>query len=140
MQDAIKTIEECVYYDQDVHLDERTINQLVNQISNHMGGGNTVKALCGLALAKSADTKKIVEEIVSRFSGSDSDVKINGMETIGEIARKMGGEFLDMMPDIVPSLHELMEDDDEKVTLVVHRILTDMEESVGQDLQTFFSG
>lgn len=121
-------------------MDEKTIGQLVNHITNLIGKGDTVKALCGLALAKSADSKKIVEEIVSRFSGADAAAKISGMKTIGEIARKMGGEFLDMMPDIVPSLHELMEDDDEKVTQAVHKILTDMEESVGQDLQTFFSG
>ncbi|CAD5112046.1 DgyrCDS1292 [Dimorphilus gyrociliatus] len=140
VENALKTVAECVYYEQDVHLDDRTIGQLVTLITNKIGKGDTLKALSGLAVAKSADSKKVVEEIVSKFTEPDPNIKISGMKTIGDIANKMGGEFLDLMPDIVPSLHELMEDDDEDVTKAVHKILTDMEESVGQDLQTFFSG
>lgn len=55
-----------------------------------------------------------------------------------EVARRLGEDFLQLLPETIPFFAELMESDVHEVERAVQRALQDLEKIVGEDLQKYF--
>lgn len=61
----------------------------------------------------------------------DAGVRLAAVETMTELYTKMGEEWLPLLPESVPLIAELMEDDDEDVERAVQRLIVKVEEFLG---------
>lgn len=55
-----------------------------------------------------------------------------------EIARKLGEEFMPLLPETVPFLAELLEDEDEVTEKNAQNAVRTLEEILGEPLQKYF--
>lgn len=61
----------------------------------------------------------------------DAGVRLAAVETMMELYAKMGEEWLPLLPESVPLIAELMEDDDEDVERAIQRLIVKVEEFLG---------
>jgi len=55
-----------------------------------------------------------------------------------EIARKLGEDFMSLLPETVPFLAELLEDEDEATEKCAQNAVRTLEEILGEPLQKYF--
>lgn len=55
-----------------------------------------------------------------------------------EIARKLGEDFMPLLPETVPFLAELLEDEDESTEKHAQESVRNLEEILGEPLQKYF--
>lgn len=60
------------------------------------------------------------------------------MLAVGEIAKKLGEEFLPLLPETVPFLAELLEDEDENVEKSSQRVVQELEAVLGEPISKYF--
>lgn len=65
-------------------------------------------------------------------------VRIGGVLAVGEIAKKLGEEFLPLLPETVPFLAELLEDEDENVEKSSQRVVQELEAVLGEPISKYF--
>lgn len=65
-------------------------------------------------------------------------VRIGGVLAVCEIAKKLGEEFLPLLPETVPFLAELLEDEDEKVENTSKRVVQELESALGEPISKYF--
>lgn len=61
----------------------------------------------------------------------DAGVRLASVEAMTELYSKMGEEWLPLLPESVPLIAELMEDDEEDVERAVQRLIVKVEEFLG---------
>lgn len=60
------------------------------------------------------------------------------LDTCVEVARKLGEEFMPQLPEIIPFLAELMEDENEVVEKHCKKSILELEKILGEPLQKHF--
>lgn len=55
-----------------------------------------------------------------------------------EIARKLGEDFMPLLPETVPFLAEMLEDEDEAAEKCAQNAVRTLEEILGEPLQKYF--
>jgi len=55
-----------------------------------------------------------------------------------EIARKLGEDFMPLLPETVPFLAEMLEDEDEDTEKCAQNAVRTLEEILGEPLQKYF--
>lgn len=68
----------------------------------------------------------------------DYQIRLAGLYSVFEVAKKLGEDFLPMLPETVPFLAELMEDEDEEVEKQCTHVVQDLESVLGEPLQKYF--
>lgn len=65
-------------------------------------------------------------------------VRLASLEVLCEMAHKLGEDFLPLLPETVPFLAELLEDEEEAVELACQKAVQDLEEVLGEPLKKYF--
>lgn len=93
----------------------------------------TTPAIVELAnAAQSEDHFKFINtQVLQHMRSDDGGVRLAAVETMTELYAKMGEEWLPLLPESVPFIAELMEDDEEDVERAVQRLIVKVEESLG---------
>lgn len=119
-----------------------SLTDLIPTIQNNLGN-ILVKAIAGLAEAGgSTDLYKSINELVGAHLKADCKVseKIWAVRTIKALYTRLGEEWVTFLPQLVPLIAELLEDDDESVELEVRRNLVPVvEEVLGESLDRYLS-
>lgn len=106
-------------------------------------GALLVKALVGLAETCSSQQhrKKINDGLAARVApGCSSTTKIWAIKTLSSVYTKLGEEWISVLPQFVPLIAELLDDDDEAVEMEVRRRLVPVIEDVlGESLDKYLS-
>ncbi|ODQ64080.1 hypothetical protein NADFUDRAFT_53059 [Nadsonia fulvescens var. elongata DSM 6958] len=106
-------------------------------------GKNLVKTIVAMSeTCASEDNHKTINELVlSHMKDScSSNQKLWAIRTLKGIYLKLGEEWLTMLPQLVPVIAELLEDEDEKVEMEVRRELVPViEEVLGEPLERYLS-
>ncbi|KAK9479276.1 hypothetical protein V1514DRAFT_328929 [Lipomyces japonicus] len=90
--------------------------------------------------AVNLDAKRVAKIARSNTGRSASDVKISAVKTLKAIYERLGEEWLSMLPQLVPIVAELLEDDDETVETEVRRDLVPVIEGVlGESLDRYLN-
>ncbi|PNF34295.1 HEAT repeat-containing protein 1 [Cryptotermes secundus] len=65
-------------------------------------------------------------------------VRLAALEVLCEMAHKLGEDFLPLLPETVPFLAELLEDEEEAVESACQKAVQDLEEVLGEPLKKYF--
>ncbi|KAK9388887.1 hypothetical protein V1515DRAFT_384622 [Lipomyces mesembrius] len=86
------------------------------------------------------DPKRIAKTARLNADSTASDVKITAVKTLKAIYERLGEEWLSMLPQLVPIVAELLEDDDENVETEVKNDLVPVIEGIlGESLDRYLS-
>lgn len=122
---------------------------VVDQLENSIGGKQEVDDRCKnlvipciaqMAVSAGDDTlwKQLNYQILLKTRHSQKQVRLAGLYSVFEVAKKLGEDFLPMLPETVPFLAELMEDEDEEVEKQCTHVVQDLETVLGEPLQKYF--
>lgn len=150
---VLKTLYSVFLYDSAHFLNKERFDvlmqPLVDQLENTLGGLKAYEertrnllspCLVQFTVVAADDTmwKQINYQILLRTRHSIPVIRLMALETVCGIAQKLGDDFLPQLPETVPFLAELMEDEEEVVEAACVRVVQDMEEMLGEPLKKYF--
>jgi U3 small nucleolar RNA-associated protein 10 len=84
------------------------------------------------AVQASEDHARFVNaRLLGHMRAENYRVKLAAVETLTQIYAKTGEEWLSLLPESVPVIAELMEDDEEEVESATQRLIAAIEEHLG---------
>lgn len=93
-----------------------------------------------LAVAASDDIlwKQLNYQVLMKTRADDPSQRIFGIKVCVEMAKKLGEDFEPLVPETIPFLSELLEDEDYKVVEACQNGVRELEATVGESLQKYF--
>ncbi|KAI9591544.1 hypothetical protein BDF19DRAFT_454726 [Syncephalis fuscata] len=148
-------LSKCLLYDNDgfwtTHLSEKILAPLVHQLS--CIGDNEeddtyltrmkeqlVPCLGQLAVTSGTDVvwKPLNAQVLLNTRDDRPVVRVAALEAVREFYDRLGEEFLILLPETIPFLAELMEDDDILVERTTQQVMAVIERHLGEPLQKYF--
>ncbi len=96
--------------------------------------------LSQLAVAASDDIlwKQLNYQILLKTRSDTPEIRILGLKVAVDVAKKLGEDFEPLIPETIPFLSELLEDDNHKVVEACQNGVRELESSLGDSLQKYF--
>ncbi|XP_041671630.1 HEAT repeat-containing protein 1 isoform X1 [Cheilinus undulatus] len=125
------------------------LGPLVDQLENKVGGvqvyqqrvsQHLVPCVGQFAVALSDDAlwKMLNYQILLKTRHSDAEVRFSSLLVLMEVASKLKENYMVLLPETIPFLAELMEDECEEVEQQVQKVVQEMENILGEPLQSYF--
>ncbi|XP_078485426.1 HEAT repeat-containing protein 1 isoform X2 [Ciona intestinalis] len=77
-------------------------------------------------------------QILLKMRHKNPEVRLHALETLLVVAEKLGDDYMVLLPETIPFLAELMEDENDNVEKRCHAVIKRMEEVLGEPLQKYF--
>ncbi|KAF9190434.1 HEAT repeat-containing protein 1 [Haplosporangium sp. Z 767] len=99
-----------------------------------------VPCLGQLAVTLSNDAlwKPLNYQVLLKTREDDKNIRLSALKVLQEFYKRLGEEFLILLPETIPFLAELMEDDDHEVEALTQQVIADIEVYLGGSLQKYF--
>ncbi|KAK0130715.1 HEAT repeat-containing protein 1 [Merluccius polli] len=128
---------------------EALMGPLVDQLENMLGGEEVyqlrvtkhlVPCLGQFSVAMGDDTqwKTLNYQILLKTRHGSSKVRFSALLMVMELASKLRENYMVLLPETIPFLAELMEDESEEVEHQVQKVIQEMEKILGEPLQSYF--
>ncbi|XP_040922730.1 HEAT repeat-containing protein 1 isoform X2 [Toxotes jaculatrix] len=125
------------------------LSPLVDQVENMAGGEQVYQQRVtqhlvpcvgqfSVALADDSQWKTLNYQILLKTRHTDAKVRFSSLLMLVELASKLKENYVVLLPETVPFLAELMEDECEEVEQQVHKVVQEMENILGEPLQSYF--
>ncbi|XP_062859270.1 HEAT repeat-containing protein 1 [Trichomycterus rosablanca] len=125
------------------------LGPLVDQLENMLGGEqiyqtrvseHLVPCVAQFAVAMSDDSqwKVLNYQILLKSRHSSSKVRFSALLMLVEMAAKLKENYMVLLPESIPFLAELMEDECEEVEHQVQKVIQELETILGEPLQSYF--
>uniref|UniRef100_A0A667YWZ5 HEAT repeat-containing protein 1 n=1 Tax=Myripristis murdjan TaxID=586833 RepID=A0A667YWZ5_9TELE len=125
------------------------LGPLVDQLENSLGGDDVYQqrvskhllpCIAQFAVAMGDDTqwKALNYQILLKTRHASSKVRFSSLLMLTELAAKLRENYMVLLPETVPFLAELMEDECEEVEHQVQKVIQEMENILGEPLQSYF--
>uniref|UniRef100_A0A7N8XLE0 HEAT repeat-containing protein 1 n=1 Tax=Mastacembelus armatus TaxID=205130 RepID=A0A7N8XLE0_9TELE len=122
---------------------------LVDQLENQVGGEQVYQqrvtrhlvpcvAQFAVALADDSQWKTLNYQVLLKTRHRDAKVRFSALLMLMELAAKLKENYMVLLPETIPFLAELMEDECEEVEQQVHKVIQEMENILGEPLQSYF--
>jgi U3 small nucleolar RNA-associated protein 10 len=155
----ISSLQKCFLHDNDglwnADRFEKLLHPLVNQLLvtspsettsaewksyEHRMNAYLVPCLGQLAVTLSNDAlwKPLNYQVMLKTREQDKRVRLSALLVLQEFYKRLGEEFLILLPETIPFLAELMEDDDHEVEALTQQVIADIEVYLGGSLQKYF--
>lgn len=82
--------------------------------------------------------KALNYQLLTKTRSTSPLVRIAALNTVVEVAAKLGEDYLPLLPETIGSLAELLEDEDERVEEAMKEALRRMEDDLGQPIREYF--
>ncbi|XP_071145410.1 HEAT repeat-containing protein 1-like isoform X1 [Mytilus edulis] len=82
--------------------------------------------------------KSISYQILLKTRHDTSKVRYAALQCIDAFHQKLGEDFMPLLPEAIPFLAELMEDDSEEVEKKCQSVIAEMEKTLGEPLKKYF--
>ncbi|KAK6179629.1 hypothetical protein SNE40_011943 [Patella caerulea] len=127
MSAIVDQLENLPYNGSEKPYEKRITNSLVPCIAN-------------LAVAAHDDSlwRKLNYQILLKTRHSSKTVRMATLEVVDEFHKKLGEDFMSLLPETIPFLAELMEDDSDEVEKKCQQVIIEMEKTLGEPLQKYF--
>ncbi|KAI8486292.1 HEAT repeat-containing protein 1 [Branchiostoma belcheri] len=148
---------DCLYkvflYDNENFVNKETFDllmqPLVDQIENLQGGEEVFTARVedhvvpciaqfAVAVGDDASWKPLHYQIMLKTRHDSPKVRYAALQVLEEFQKKLGESFMVLLPETIPFLAELMEDECEEVEDQCQKVISEMETTLGEDLQKYF--
>ncbi|XP_052098508.1 HEAT repeat-containing protein 1-like [Mytilus californianus] len=125
MQPMVDQIEN--FHHKDKHYEKR--------ITDHL-----VPCIVQFAVSSQDDSlwKSISYQILLKTRHDTSKVRYAALQCIDAFHQKLGEDFMPLLPEAIPFLAELMEDDSEEVEKKCQSVIAEMEKTLGEPLKKYF--
>uniref|UniRef100_A0A6Q2WUA3 HEAT repeat-containing protein 1 n=1 Tax=Esox lucius TaxID=8010 RepID=A0A6Q2WUA3_ESOLU len=142
----------CLYDTQHFVSKERAdalLNPLVDQLENTLGGEELyqtrvtqhlvpcVGQFC-VAVADDTQWKTLNYQVLLKTRHTSAKVRFSALLVLLELAAKLRENYMVLLPETIPFLAELMEDECEEVEHQVQKVIHEMETILGEPLQSYF--
>ncbi|KAL7869934.1 hypothetical protein AOLI_G00139220 [Acnodon oligacanthus] len=125
------------------------LGPLVDQVENMLGGEQVfqmritqhlVPCVAHFAVAMGDDSqwKVLNYQILLKTRHSSPKVRFSALLMLLELAGKLKENYMVLLPETIPFLAELMEDECEEVEHQVQKVIREMETILGEPLQSYF--
>uniref|UniRef100_A0A1A8RMW0 HEAT repeat-containing protein 1 n=2 Tax=Nothobranchius rachovii TaxID=451742 RepID=A0A1A8RMW0_9TELE len=125
------------------------LGPLVDQLENLLGGVQVYQKRVtqhlvpcvgqfSVALADDSQWKTLNYQILLKTRHSDAKVRFSSLVMLMELASKLKENYVVLLPETIPFLAELMEDECEEVEQQVQKVVQEMESILGEPLQSYF--
>ncbi|XP_076155665.1 HEAT repeat-containing protein 1 [Alosa pseudoharengus] len=125
------------------------MNPLVDQLENMLGGEEVyqtrvtkhlVPCIGQFAVAMGDDTqwKVLNYQVLLKTRHSSPKVRFSALLMVLELATRLKENYMVLLPETIPFLAELMEDECEEVEHQVQKVINEMETILGEPLQSYF--
>lgn len=117
---------------------------LLDQLENTAGGQQVTQHLVpcvgqfSVALADDTQWKTLNYQILLKTRHTDAKVRFSSLLVLMEVASKLKENYMVLLPETIPFLAELMEDECEEVEQQVQKVVQEMENILGEPLQSYF--
>ncbi|XP_028287492.1 HEAT repeat-containing protein 1 isoform X2 [Parambassis ranga] len=91
-----------------------------------------------VALADDSQWKTLNYQILLKTRHANAKVRFSSLLMLMELASKLKENYMVLLPETIPFLAELMEDECEEVEHQVQRVVQEMENILGEPLQSYF--
>ncbi|KAM6951021.1 HEAT repeat-containing protein 1 [Aplochiton taeniatus] len=128
---------------------EALMAPLVDQLDNTLGGEEVYQARVtkhlvpcvgqySVAMGDDTQWKTLNYQILLKTRHASSKVRFSALLMLMELAGKLRENYLVLLPETIPFLAELMEDECEEVEHQVQKVIQEMETILGEPLQSYF--
>lgn len=150
LENVLKTLQAVFTYDNQKFINKERFDvlmqPLVDQLENELNGsfernnGILIPCLVQFSLAAADDTlwKQMNYQILLKMRHNTPEVRLIALHCLTEIVKKLGEDFLPLLPETIPFLAELLEDEEEKVEKACQKAVQEMEKVLGEPLQKYF--
>ncbi|XP_059180177.1 HEAT repeat-containing protein 1 isoform X2 [Centropristis striata] len=125
------------------------LSPLVDQLENSVGGEQATQQRVtqhlvpcvgqfSVALADDTQWKTLNYQILLKTRHPESRVRFSSLLMLMELASKLKENYIVLLPETIPFLAELMEDECEEVEQQVQKVVQKMENILGEPLQSYF--
>uniref|UniRef100_A0A131YTW1 HEAT repeat-containing protein 1 n=1 Tax=Rhipicephalus appendiculatus TaxID=34631 RepID=A0A131YTW1_RHIAP len=124
------------------------LKPLVNQVENELGGEEAtqkrverhlVPCLASFAAgSEDATRKEWHQKLLYQMRNSKAQVRYTTLLAFREAVRKLGDDYLSFLPEAVPFLAELMEDESTEVESLCQDVILEVEQILGEPLMKYF--
>ncbi|XP_075313779.1 HEAT repeat-containing protein 1 [Odontesthes bonariensis] len=125
------------------------LRPLVDQVENRLGGEQLYQQRVtqhlvpcvgqfSVALADDSQWKTLNYQILLKTRHSEAKVRFSALLLLTELASKLKENYMVLLPETIPFLAELMEDECEEVEQQVQKVVQEMENILGEPLQSYF--
>ncbi|CAF1425503.1 unnamed protein product, partial [Didymodactylos carnosus] len=83
--------------------------------------------------------RRLHYQLLLKTKSDSSQIRLATLHILQELSRKLSVNYQSLLAEAVPYLAELMEDSNEKVENACHRVIVDMESTLGESLQQYFN-
>ncbi|XP_071448113.1 HEAT repeat-containing protein 1 [Hetaerina americana] len=127
---------------------ETLMPPLVNQLENLVGGmdrfeercsANVIPTLVKFAVSAADDSlwKQLNYQILLKTRHNNPKVRLAGLSALLELGKQLGEDFLPLLPETVPFLAELLEDEEEEVEMAAQKAIAALSDVLGEPLQKY---
>ncbi|KAG5894567.1 hypothetical protein JTB14_021549 [Gonioctena quinquepunctata] len=153
LENVLKTLDSVFLYDSQKFINrdrfDILMQPLVDQLENTLGGvevlverNSRIITPClvhfVLATADDALWKQMNYQILLKMRHNSPKIRLVALYTLTEIVKKLGEDFLPLLPETIPFLSELLEDEEEDVEKACKKAVQEMEKVLGEPLQKYF--
>ncbi|KAK3612581.1 hypothetical protein CHS0354_042081 [Potamilus streckersoni] len=146
-------LHKCFLYDTEGFVSKERFDSimqpLVDQIENEQGSEemyhsriseHLVPCIVQFAVAAQDDSlwKALNYQILLKTRNSAARVRFAALMAIDELHKKLGEDYMTLLPETIPFLAELMEDESEEVEKKCQAVVVQMEKTLGEPLQKYF--
>jgi len=128
---------------------ETLLEPLVEQLENELGAGDVaqqrvhellVPLLAQLAVAAGEDNmwKSLHFQLLSKTKSPSANVRLASLKALSAFVEKLGDDYLSILPEAIPALAELLEDDVPEVEIATQSTIQYMGDILGEPLQKYF--
>ncbi|KAI4465037.1 bap28 [Holotrichia oblita] len=150
---VLKTLHSIFLYDNRNFIDKERFDILmqpiVDQLENVLGNETlftsrveklVIPCIVQFTIAAGDDTywKQIHYQILLKLRHSSPIIRILSLKCVLQVAIKLGADFLPLLPETIPFLAELLEDENQEVERVCQRTVQELEKILGESLQKYF--
>ncbi|KAJ0400269.1 hypothetical protein ATCC90586_010242 [Pythium insidiosum] len=153
LQMAVRALNGCFVHDSDSFIDkdhfEVVMSPLVESIdilktmpdAQSFVFDNVSECIANLAWAAKNDLlwKPLHYAVLMKSRGDCAAVRLATLKVVEKCYTIIGDEFLAMLPESIPFLAELMEDNDAEVERTCHRVIKQIEEISGESLDQYLT-
>ncbi|GLE00791.1 hypothetical protein PINS_up009579 [Pythium insidiosum] len=153
LQVAVRALNGCFVYDSDGFIDKDHFEVVMSPLVDSLDIVKTMpeakpfvfesvsECIANLAWAAKNDLlwKPLHYAVLMKSRGDSAAVRLATLKVVEKCYTVIGDEFLAMLPESIPFLAELMEDNDAEVERTCHRVIKQIEEISGESLDQYLT-
>ncbi|KAJ3091113.1 HEAT repeat-containing protein 1 [Quaeritorhiza haematococci] len=151
---VIGVLHKCFLYDNDGLINADRFHKIMKPLVNQIGMSDVhgdeymdrmkkyvIPCIGQLAVNVNSDAlwKPLNQAVLHMSRKETSEIRLTSLYILQEFFARIGEEFLVLLPETIPFLAELLEDNDEEVEKLCQIVCNDIQQYLGEPLQQYFN-